>query len=277
MARRKVPAKENRERWLVSYADLVTMLFAFFVVLYASTQTDRSRAKEISEAVRSALQNGGIPPRVVEILGGTTSDKGRGNQLLRGPAMLSPKALQELPPSHQLELAAAYEALRGKLSPEVKDGAVSLRLEERGIIIGLNAAVFFPSGGDSIDPGVLPTLSKVASVLNQLPNPLRLEGHTDAVPISTPRFRSNWELSAARAIAMLRVLNENYQVDSARMAVVGYADTQSLESNEGEEGRRKNRRVNIVIVSSQGMRSEPAPAAVQHPNTGPTETGVKQK
>jgi chemotaxis protein MotB len=258
MARRKRAVKESHDRWLVSYADLVTLLFAFFVVMFASAQSDKSRAKDISEAVEKALQNGGIPPRILTILGGTKDDKGRGNQLLRGPSELSPKAVNEKPlPPHPIDLLAAYQALRGKLGPEIKDGAVELHVEERGIIIGLNSAVFFPSGGDTIDRGVFSTLNKVASVLNSLPNPLRLEGHTDSVPISTARFQSNWELSAARGIAMLHALNESYGVALARMAVVGYADTQSLESNETEEGRRKNRRVDIVIVSAYGMRAEP--------------------
>jgi chemotaxis protein MotB len=258
MARRKNPGKENHERWLVSYADLVTLLFAFFVVMFASTQTDKSRAKEISEAVERALQNGGLPPQIMEVLGGTVDDKGRGDQLLHGPGTLTPKATEEKPmPLHPIDLITAYQALRGKLGPEIKDGAVELHVEERGIIIGLNSAIFFPSGGDAIDKSVFSTLAKVASVLNRLPNPLRLEGHTDSLPISTARFRSNWELSAARGIAMLRVLNESYGVARSRMAVVGYADTQSLNSNETEEGRRKNRRVDIVIVSAYGMRSEP--------------------
>jgi chemotaxis protein MotB len=277
MARRKRAAKENHDRWLVSYADLVTLLFAFFVVMFASAQSDKSRAKEISEAVEKALQHGGIPPRILTILGGTKDDKGRGNQLLRGPSELSPKAVDEKPlPPHPIDLQAAYQALRGKLGPEIKDGAVELHVEERGIIIGLNSAVFFPSGGDSIDSSVFSTLDKVASILNQLPNPLRLEGHTDSLPISTARFRSNWELSAARGIAMLRALNENYGVGRSRLAVVGYADTQSLESNETEEGRRKNRRVDIVIVSAYGMRAEStagAPAAASAPSVRTASSG----
>jgi chemotaxis protein MotB len=261
MARTKKAQKENHDRWLVSYADLVTLLFAFFVVMFASTQSDKSRAKAISAAVDSALQNGGIPPQVFAILGGTKDGKGRGNEPLRGSAVPAPKIAQKRPlPAHLIDLVAAYGALRGKLDPEIKNGAVELHIEERGIIIGLNSAVFFPSGGDAIDNSVFSILDKVASVLNQLPNPLRLEGHTDSLPINTARFRSNWELSAARGIAMLRALNESYGVARSRMAVVGYADTQSLESNESEEGRRKNRRVDIVIVSAYGMRSEPKPS-----------------
>ncbi|HEY3940343.1 MAG TPA: flagellar motor protein MotB [Bryobacteraceae bacterium] len=258
MARRKSAARENHDRWLVSYADLVTLLFAFFVVMFASTQTDKTRAKQISEAVQKALHEGSTPPKVAAILGGTVDDKGRGNAMLRGPALSQPEKTPELAAfPHALNLAAAGELLRSKLAREIEQGSVEVHVEERGIIIGLNAAVFFPSGGDTIDERVYPTTAKVAAVLNQLPNALRLEGHTDSLPINNARFRSNWELSAARSIAMLRLLNERYGVDRRRMAVVGYADTLSADSNDTEAGRRKNRRVDIVIVSDFGMRAEP--------------------
>lgn len=254
MARKKIPAKENHERWLVSYADLVTLLFAFFVVLYASTQSDRTKAKQISEAVERALEHGTAPPRVLAILGGVIDDKGRGNAMLRGPALPQPKPVaEEAPPV--LDLDSSIKLLRGQLSAETGRGAVEIHVERRGVVIGLNAAVFFPSGGDAIDARLYPTLDKVAAVLRQLPNPLRLEGHTDPRPIHNARFRSNWELSAARAIAMLRLLDERYGLDSGRMAVVGYADT----SGAGKSGQEwaKKRRVDIVIVSDYGMRAEP--------------------
>src|ERR1700748_2978179 len=112
MTRRKRAVKDNHDRWLVSYADLVTLLFAFFVVMFASAQTDRSRAKDISDAVKKALQNGGIP-QVPSILGGAPDDKGRANHLLRGPATLSPQAVEEKPlPPHPMDLQSAYAELR---------------------------------------------------------------------------------------------------------------------------------------------------------------------
>jgi chemotaxis protein MotB len=117
--------------------------------------------------------------------------------------------------------------------------------------------VFFPSGGDTIDERVYPTLDKVGAVLRQLPNPLRLEGHTDPRPIHNARFRSNWELSAARGIAMLRLLEERYGVERGRLAIVGYADTLVGAGHDTDAEWAKNRRVDIVIVSDYGMRAEP--------------------
>jgi chemotaxis protein MotB len=263
MARHKKPPKENHERWLVSYADLVTLLFAFFVVMFASTQTDHSRAKQISEGVEKALAPGSDAPKIAAILGGTVTDKGRGNAMLRGPALPPPPSKD--PPADELkfpplkDLATAAELLRTSLKQEVAQGAVDIRVEDRGVIIGLNSAIFFSPGDDTIEPAVYPTLKKVADILNRLPNALRLEGHTDSIPINTPRFPSNWELSAARSIAMLRLFNERFGVARERMAIVGYADTSAIDSNDTEEGRRRNRRVDIVIVSDYGLRAEARP------------------
>jgi len=150
--------------------------------------------------------------------------------------------------------------LRRRLAEEVDLGAVEIRVEERGVIVGLNSAVFFSTGDDTIEPAAYATLEKVAVILNRLPNALRLEGHTDSLPINTARFPSNWELSAARSIAMLRLFSERFGVAQERMAVVGYADTAAIDSNDTEQGRRRNRRVDIVIVSESGLRAEARPS-----------------
>jgi chemotaxis protein MotB len=202
--------------------------------MFASGRTDRVRAKQISQAVQTAL--------------GSSSQKTKLDGMQKADGQ-SPAPL---------DLESSMAVLRKELAPEIGDGKVQLRLESRGLIVGLSAASFFPSGADVIDPGSYHTIAKVATVLNTLPNALRLEGHTDSVPINTPRFKSNWELSAARSIAMLRLLNEQYGVDRNRMAVIGYADTESTaDSDETEEQHRKHRRVDIVIMSDTGMRAEP--------------------
>jgi chemotaxis protein MotB len=235
MARRKLPPKENHERWLVSYSDLVTLLFAFFVVLFASTQTDKAKAKQISEAVERALEHGSAPPQVLAILGGVVDDKGRGNAMLRGPAVREPKPPAETPKPRMLDLASSIKLLSSQLREETERGSVAIHVEQRGVVIGLNGA----------------------AVLRQLPNPLRLEGHTDPRPIHNARFASNWELSAARSIAMLRLLESRYEVDGQRLAVVGYADTLAGADRHRDPEWAKNRRVDIVIVSDYGMRAEP--------------------
>jgi chemotaxis protein MotB len=113
----------------------------------------------------------------------------------------------------------------------------------------LQEAAFFPSGGDMLEPTSLPSVEKVAAAIRDLPNPVRLEGHTDSVPIHTARFRNNWELSAARSITMLDVLSSKFAITAERFAVAGYADTSPVASNDTEEGRARNRRVDIVILN----------------------------
>src|SRR5579863_6150727 len=215
MARRhKHPDHENHERWLVSYADFITLLFAFFVVMFASSQTDKSKAKQVSEAVTRALADGksmGVPPAVAKILGGTVDDKGAGNAQMKGPGGAQ-RAAKEAPPDDVVELMPSLKLLSSKLEDEIKDGKVEVSLEPRGLVVSLKQAAFFPSGGDLLDPATYPIIGKLAAAVNTLQNPLRVEGHTDSQPIHTARFASNWELSSARAIAMMNTLITRFNV-----------------------------------------------------------------
>jgi len=254
MARSKKPAAhENHERWLVSYADFITLLFAFFVVMFASSQGDKSKAKQVSDSVKEALENGGVPSAVRELWGGTVDDKGKGNALMKGPggtkrAEKEPDAKPEIPPV-SAELLPSMQYLSGELKDEIKTGKIQMRLETRGLVISLREAAFFSSGDDAITAASLPSIEKMAAVLQGLPNPVRLEGHTDSVPIHNSRFRNNWELSAARSIAMLEVLSSRFGIPAGRFAVAGYADTIPVDSNDTDEGRGHNRRVDIVVVN----------------------------
>lgn len=262
--RRRDAAHENHERWLVSYADFITLLFAFFVVMFASSQTDKSRAKQISEAVEKALADGrslGVPPSVAKILGGTVDDKGQGNALMKGPGGAQ-RATKEAPPDNIIELTPSMKSLTAELEKEIKAGTVEVNLEPRGLVISLKQTAFFPSGTDAIDPSTYPILQKVADALNAVANPLRIEGHTDSVPIHTPRFRSNWELSAARSISMMELMATRFKVDRQRVAIVGFADTAPQTSNDTPEGRARNRRVDIVIQNSY-MAKPNAPKTAQ--------------
>ena len=249
--RRHSDSHENHERWLVSYADFITLLFAFFVVMFASSQTDKSRAKQISEAVEKALADGkslGVPPAVAKILGGTVDDKGQGNAQMKGPGGAQ-KAAKEAPPDDVVELAPSLKSLTAELANEIRTGKVEVNLEPRGLVVSLKQTAFFPSGTDVIDPATYTIIGKLADALNAVKNPLRIEGHTDARPIHTARFRSNWELSAARGISMMEVLSTRFGVARERCAIVGFADNEPEDTNDTAEGRAKNRRVDIVILN----------------------------
>ena len=249
--RHKQQEHENHERWLVSYADFITLLFAFFVVMFASSQTDKSKARQISEAVEKALADGksvGVPPAVAKILGGTVDDKGQGNAQMKGPGGAQ-RASKEAPPDDVVELMPSLKVLSSKLEEEIKSGKVEVSLEPRGLVVSLKQAAFFPSGADIIDPATYPTIAKLADALNAVANPVRIEGHTDSQPIHTARFRSNWELSAARAIAMMEVLVTRFGVDESRMGIVGLANNDPEATDETPEGRAKNRRVDVIIAN----------------------------
>ena len=272
MARvKKQAAHENHERWLVSYADFITLLFAFFVVMFASSQTDKSKAKQVSEAVKEALENGGVSSAVREILGGTVDEKGKGNAQMRGPggAQKNEKEVTPPPAPQVAELLPSLHYLTRELQDEIKAGKIEMQLESRGLVVSLQQAAFFPSAGDTVDPASYPSIQKVANVLRDLPNPVRLEGHTDSVPIHNPRFRNNWELSAARSIAMLEVLSAKFQIPGDRFSVAGYADTAPVAPNDTETGRARNRRVDIVILNRTaavpdiGPKLAPSKAAAQ--------------
>ena len=225
-------APENHERWLISYADFITLLFAFFVVMFASSQTDKARAKQVSEAVEKALEDGhsiSVPPAVARILGGTVDDKGQGNAQMKGPGGAQRSAKEQ--PPEIMELLPPLQRLNKELADEIQAGKLEVRMEPRGLVISLRQSAFFPSGTDAIDATTLPIIQKVAELIGNLPNPIQLEGHTDSIPIHNARFRSNWELSCARAIAVLETLCEDFHLPRNRFSVVGRADTLPIDTN----------------------------------------------
>jgi chemotaxis protein MotB len=254
----KAPAHENHERWLVSYSDFITLMFAFFVVMFASSQADKTRAKQVSESVTKALQEGRVTAAVAAVLGGTVDDKGVGNAMKKGPG----GARAELPQVTKgekvvVDLLPSLQYLSTELKQEIASGKLQVRLEARGLIVSLTEAAFFAVGDDAINAATYPSVGKIAEAIKRLPNAVRLEGNTDSIPIHNSRFRSNWELSAARAIAMLELLVDRFGVPEYQLAVVGYADTNPIESNDTAESRARNRRVDIVILTKAGFQSEP--------------------
>ena len=244
-------APENHERWLISYADFITLLFAFFVVMFASSQTDKARAKQVSEAVEKALKEGSsvsVPPAVAKILGGTVDDKGQGNAMMKGPGGAQHVAKES--PADIMELLPPLQRLNKELAEEIKAGKLEVRMESRGLVISLRQSAFFSSGDDTLDASAQPVMKKLADIVRSLPNSIQLEGHTDSIPIHNGRFRSNWELSCARGIAVLETLCTTFQLPRERFAVVGRADTLPVDTNDTPEGRARNRRVDVIIVNS---------------------------
>jgi len=261
MSRKKHAVHANHERWLVSYADFMTLLFAFFVVMFASTQNDKNKAKDVSDSVRQALEHGQMSAAISVVLG-----RGK-HEAKKAPITREDTLEKENPnapppaPPHPPDLAKSLDTLQKGLDADLKNGKLQLRLDPRGLIISLREKGFFASGDSKIDLDSLPILAKIAVVVQALPNPVRLEGHTDARPIHNSRFHSNWELSAARSIAMLELLRDRFQIPPSRMAVAGYAENSPVDTNDTDEGRAHNRRVDLVLLSAGALAAEPpAPA-----------------
>ncbi len=257
MARKRAHEHANHERWLVSYADFITLLFAFFVVMFASSQTDHAKAKQVSESVQKAFSQNQISAMVATILGGTVDNKGPGNAMMHGPGGTKLLKPARNPDPDAADLLPSLRVLTKELSPEIASGKISLSMQARGLVISFRQAALFPSGQTEITPDSFDSVGKVAEAILRIPNQVRLEGHTDSVPIHNARFRSNWDLSAARSIALLELLVGRFHVPDARLSIGGYADNDPAADNSTEEGRARNRRVDIVILNSNGMRDEP--------------------
>jgi chemotaxis protein MotB len=253
--RRKADQHANHDRWLVSYADFITLLFAFFVVMFASAQADHGNAARVSASVKKALEEGQVKVVMAAILGGAKDQKGKGNAMMMGPGGAQPTVQKDPPPAP--DLAGSLNSLRAALKLEIEKGQIQVAMDRRGLVISLRESAFFASGGDAVYPGTYSSIEKIARAIALLPSQVRLEGHTDSVPIHNSRFRNNWELSAARSIAMLELLSARFEIPPQRLAVAGYADTAPVESNDSEQGRAHNRRVDIVILNERGLGPEP--------------------
>lgn len=258
MARKKAESHENHDRWLVSYADFITLLFAFFVVMFASSQTDKAKTQAVSDSVQKALSGESFDSVVKVLLGGAIDVKGPGNAQMKGPGGGKKETkVDDVKRDRQIaELLPSLEVLTKELGSEIRAGKLQINMGARGLIISFRQAALFPSGEDEIAKDFYPGIQKIANAIKQVPNPVRLEGHTDSVPIHNSRFKSNWDLSAARSIALLELFVSS-GLPQERLSIAGYADTAPVESNDTEEGRQRNRRVDMVILNETGVQGEP--------------------
>lgn len=240
--KRATEEHENLERWLVSYADFITLLFAFFVVMYAISSINEGKYRVLSDSLVQAFREPPTSARLIEM-------RTRNPELLEGGG----RPIGQAPPRQP---AAQVETERMKkvaknvldaMAPLVKEGQVRVTQSPRGITVEINASVLFATGEAILQPASTEALTAVARVLAQVDNPIQVEGHTDNVPIRSPVFPSNWELSSARAGSVVRLFTEQ-GVPPARLVAIGYADNRPLDTNATPEGRARNRRVNILIL-----------------------------
>ena len=241
-SRRVTHPHVNHERWVISYADFVTLLFAFFVVMFATANADKGKARAVAEAVKAALDPK-ANPHAKDII----------KDLLRKDKKITPETAKQT----IAELTPSLNLLQKNLKDEIQRGEVELHLEPRGLTVSFKQAALFDSGAADIKSSASSALAKVADAILKLPNQIRLEGHTDNLPIHNDQFKNNWELSSARSIAVLEFLTQRFDVPVKRLAVSGYADVAPVASNDTEAGRARNRRVDVVILSTLASKWEP--------------------
>lgn len=258
----------SSERWLVSYADFVTLLFAFFVVLYANSKTDMRQAQRIAQSFREAVGNETLSKALARLIGQSSALPPESSVRERVSPSLS--AMSGATTAGAItELLPSMDRLKKDLSKEILDGRLEIRMERRGMVISLRESSFFPSGDKTVLPAARHTLELIAMSLRPLPNAIRLEGHTDAVPIHNARFRSNWELSAARSIELMELFAADLALPRERLSIAGFADTAPVATNDTPEGRARNRRVDVVVLTVEGASGEPAPYVASAPGTSP--------
>jgi chemotaxis protein MotB len=258
-AKPKSAEHSHLDRWLVSYADFITLLFAFFVVLYASSRSDQQKQTEIARSIQSAFAALGLFPSSVP-------SEQRSGSLASSRDSVAPVNVVlgddlSASPAVQQDLAHLHARLTGLLSSQIAEHVVALRLGRDGLVISLREAGFYDSGSAIPHPQSRAALDQIAEVLAATPYDLRIEGHTDNVPIHTAQFASNWELSTARATELAKSLIVDHGIAPARLSAAGYAEYHPVASNDTTEGRSQNRRVDIIVLPRISVLPQKPPPA----------------
>lgn len=270
MALKREPEKHaNHERWLVSYGDFLTLLFAVFVALYAMGQTNQKKAEEAMQSLRESFGYSTMAAASKKVV--IESSDLRVIPAVKPELAVVPITRQMPPAGRQgdvekgrakgqaeekdfKEIQSAIEAYLIKHGAQNK---VSIGITSRGLVVSLKEAGFFDSGSATVKASGYQILNTIIEAMTQYSNPLRIEGHTDNIPISSSQFPSNWELSTARSTNVLRYILKSYEVDPSSISATGYAEFRPAAENTTAEGRAKNRRVDIVLLSGNTAKAEP--------------------
>nr|MBL8456442.1 flagellar motor protein MotD [Zoogloeaceae bacterium] len=245
---------ENLERWLVSYADFITLLFAFFVVMYSLSTINEGKYKVLSDSIVSAFRNINVNESGQQIVLPPITPP----QILPIPVVINRPVENKQAEARRVEqvqqMRSMADSIREVLEPLTRSGQVTVTEGAHGISVEINASVLFAPGEATLGQAATTPLRAVAQVIAGATFPVKIEGHTDNVPISTFRFPSNWELSSARASSVVRLFIDA-GVSAERLTAAGYSDQRPIAENADESGRARNRRVTILIES---MFAEPA-------------------
>lgn len=247
---------QNHEAWVIPYADMLTLLMAMFLVMWAIGQVDVSKAKAVSTGFADEFglaSSAGSGAGGVGLLDGVAkpeqpSPVGASNKIDKTMQITAQKAQTKL--AEQKQLTQAQDAISAAAQTAGLDGSLKFKMEGRGLVVSIVAeGVLFEAGSATIEPKGRLILDDIAESLSALPNQLAIEGHTDTTPIATAQYPSNWELSTARATAVLRYLGDHHGIAPMRLSASGYGDQRPVASNGTSGGRSQNRRVDIAVLS----------------------------
>lgn len=242
MQRRRRPKKDGSERWLITYADLITLLMIFFIVMYALSKVDAAKFETLANSLSTAFGAGGM------ILDSP------------GPAVVPgnpPEQIRDLVEKKQLE--KLKQELEQYIDESGLSAKVSVTTEERGIVLSFQDNVLFELGSDVLTAQAKVILDQVAPMLANTHNYIRIEGHTDNLPINTARFPSNWELSAARATNVVRELIHTHGMPPEKLSAIAYGEYRPRAPNDNQHNRQLNRRVDLIILRDKFSEAEPQP------------------
>ena len=281
MRRRKPARHANHERWLVSYADFITLLFAFFVVLFSSSQVDKRKVGRLALAIQVAFEHLGIfESSNARMPLAKSEPMPFDNVQIIEKTLKSTDVAQPVPsikgsrtgPGQRGDLTRLMSDLQQAFAREIKRNDISIREGREGLIITLREIGFFDSGSADVKLKSEPTISRIADRLRGEPFNIRIEGHTDNVPIHNSQFASNWQLSTARAVGMTSLFISTYNFPPERISAAGFAEFHPIASNQTAEGRFQNRRVDIVILAGDTLQPSQAEGVRLRndlPRTGP--------
>lgn len=244
-------SRASHERWLVSYADFITLLFAFFVVLYAFARADAKKQKAVPVAIDQGFNALGLFGRNTDKQNVGGAEKAAlPINIVMGESLMSPGHVKD-------DLDHIHRDLNQRLASDVANHSVSIKMGRDGLVISLKEAGFFDSGSAIPRPQSITALRQIAAALSSSPYDLRVEGHTDNIPIHSAQFDSNWELSSARATRIARVLLQLHAARPDKLSAAGYAEFHPADTNDTATGRANNRRVDLVVLprSSVDLRA----------------------
>ena len=248
--RRNIEEPTAHDRWLVSYADFMTLLFALFVVLFATSYRDNQAIRKLSQAIHVGFQKMGAFAGDPNISGVKDPVLTPDTSLDKLPAQESNTTKDLASAASGVDIAELRRQLEAAIGQEIRNHEVDMHVTPEGFVISLKDLGFFNSGEAVLRAGGAAKIERIAKVLSQHQLDLRIEGHSDDQPIHTPEFRSNWELSTARATAVLLLLINDSGVDPRKISVAGYGQYRPLADNATPEGRGMNRRVDLVVVAT---------------------------